>query len=190
MWTTALAAATAGVTLGANAGPADAAIRVNDARITGGELVIAGRTEAGNATVTFDEQYSVTSDARGRFAFHLIYRPPSCTGTLKSGSEARRVVIANCGPMGPPGPRGERGAQGPQGVAGVVGPAGPAGPRGEQGPRGERGSPGPAGPVGEHGPPGPAGPPGPRGPSGLVGSPGPAGPLGPAGPAGPPEKAP
>lgn len=104
--------------------PAAAEIRVRDAQIANGYLVITGRADFPRSTVVLDESHSVTTDWRGRFDFRIAYVPPNCIGTLKVGTESRQVVIANCGQVGP---------QGPKGDPGPIGPAGPPGPRGEAG---------------------------------------------------------
>jgi len=128
-----------------------AEIRIVDARIAGGELRVTGIVAPRSDTVIMDDDVSVQTDARGRFAFRSPTFPKNCTVTLKAGQEQRAVVIANCG------------ATGPQGAAGPAGPAGPPGPAGEAGARGEAAAAGAPGPRGETGPKGDIGPPGPRG---------------------------
>ena len=148
----------------AASGPALAEIQIRDARISGGAVVIQGRSAAAKQVVTADgDRASVTTGADRRFTLELNYFPANCTVSLKAGEETRDVVIAMCGPKGEPGP------------AGSAGPAGPAGPKGEpgaagpQGPAGPKGEPGATGPQGPAGPEGPAGPAGPRGPKGDAG---------------------
>jgi hypothetical protein len=175
---------------------ARAEIRLRDATIAAGNLVVVGRTTSPNFMVVLDERYSVTADASGRFAFRIVYIPPDCIGTLRAGADTLRFVIANCGPVGPRGEKGERGPAGPPGVPGALGVAGPKGPQGPagsagaagpKGDPGERGAQGAAGPQGPAGLPGPVGPPGPmgaqgdRGPRGMVGPRGDPGPRGPRG---------
>jgi hypothetical protein len=127
-----------------------AEIRIVDARIAGGELRVTGIVAPRSDTVIMDDDLSVQTDARGRFAFRSPTFPKNCTVTLKAGQEQRAVVIANCG------------ATGPQGAAG------PAGPAGEAGARGEAAAAGAPGPRGETGPKGDIGPPGPRGEAGAA----------------------
>jgi hypothetical protein len=175
--------------------PTRADIRIGEAQIVGGLLVITGRTDTPNLRVVLDEQHEVMADDQGRFAFRIVYHPPTCIGTLKAGTDVRRAVVANCAPAGkgdpgpkgdagPPGPRGEAGppgAEGRQGAAGPKGDTGSAGPLGPQGARGEPGVEGPRGATGPKGDPGPggtAGPQGPRGERGIAGRQGPAGPKG------------
>jgi hypothetical protein len=128
--------------------PAAADIRIGEAQLAGGYLIITGRTDLPNFMVVLDDSYSATTDRRGRFGFRLVYLPPTCIATLKAGDETRRVVIANCAPAGSPGPKGEPGPSGPQGEVGPPGAQGATGARGEPGPPGPRGEPGPAGPPG------------------------------------------
>jgi len=160
----ALALAVAGT-----AGTAEARIRLNDAQIIAGVLVVGGWTSERNQSVTLEDKYMVTSDARRRFVFRVDHFPPRCEVSVRVGDEERTAVIGNCGAMGPAGPkgdkgdRGERGEQGPQGIAGLQGPPGP------QGPQGPQGVPGLRGPIGERGEQGPRGERGEQGPQGTPG---------------------
>lgn len=166
---------------------AQARIRLRDAEILAGTLVVVGTTQHPRETVTLDDKYSTTSNRHRRFAFHIPYYPANCTVGLKAGADQRSAVVAVCaptgsqgaqgasGPQGVPGPQGPAGPQGPQGVAGVPGPQGAQGP---QGPAGARGPAGPQGQPGSQGAQGVAGPAGPAGPAGAVGARGPAGPQG------------
>lgn len=157
---------------------ARAEIRLREAQIARGNLVVAGRTDLPHFLVVLDERYSVTADSRGRFAFRIVYIPPDCIGTLRAGADTLRFVVANCGPAGPAGPPGPQGPQGPLGLPGPPGSAGPAGAQGPKGDPGERGAQGEAGPPGPAGPPGAQGERGPRGFAGPRGDPGPRGPRG------------
>lgn len=172
-------------------------IKIQGAKITGGDLWVVGSINEPDTEITLDGQFQRRTDMRGNFEFRVIYHPATCIVTLRTPYQSRDVVVGDCGEQGP---RGERGLQG----VGLVGPAGPAGlrgeagPKGDVGPRGEAGLNGETGAMGPRGPQGPAGPQGPigpegkqgehglAGPAGLVGSVGPAGPRGPAGPSGPP----
>ena len=151
------------------AGTAEARIRLNDAQIIAGVLVVGGWTNERNQTVTLEDKYMVTSDARRRFVFRIDHFPPRCEVMLRSGEDERTAVVANCGAMGPAGPRGDKGERGEQGLQGIAGLQGPPGPPGPQGIPGLRG---PIGEKGERGEQGPAGPAGPRGEQGPQGSPG------------------
>jgi len=164
---------------------AQARIRLRDAEILAGTLVVVGTTQHPGETVTLDDKFSTTSNRRRRFAFHIPYYPASCTVSLKAGADQRSAVVAVCAPTGS---QGAQGASGPQGVPGPQGPAGPQGPQGVAGMPGPQGPQGPAGaqgPAGVQGPAGPHGPPGPQGVQGVAGPPGPAGAVGARGPAGP-----
>jgi hypothetical protein len=140
--------------------PAAAEIRVGEAQIVGGNLVVTGRADSPNLVVVLDDNYSATADSGGRFAFRIVYLPPSCIVTLKAGGDSRRVVIANCAPKGEPGANGDAGPPGRPGEVGLAGVPGAQGPAGLQGPAGPQGSAGPQGPQGRAGPRGAQGPPG------------------------------
>ena len=162
--------------------PAFAAIQVEAAKITGGELWVLGSVDEPNTEITLDGQFAHRTDSKGKFEFRVVYHPATCIATLRTQKQERRVVVGECGQQGPQAP-------------GLTGPAGPAGPRGETGPQGEPGIVGGIGPQGLVGPEGPGGEPGPQGlqgdpgRAGLPGPPGPPGPAGKIGPPGPPGKA-
>lgn len=197
-----VACACVSVVLSVSLQSAEARIRLTDSEILAGLLVVAGRTEHANEIITLDGQFTMTSDPRHRFMFRVPNYPPSCTITLKAGSDERTAAVAVCaaagaagsrgesGPAGPQGPQGQQGSQGLQGPPGPQGAQGERGPVGAQGPAGTRGPAGPAGPqgaqgqVGPQGPVGAQGPQGPQGPAGVAGLAGSAGPAGPRGPAG------
>ncbi|HEX8165502.1 MAG TPA: collagen-like protein [Beijerinckiaceae bacterium] len=161
------------------AAPAQAEITIAVARITEGALWVIGQTDEPGAEVTLDGAFTETADGRGYFRFKVIYHPPDCIVTLRSGAQTQEAVIAGCGQAGPPGPAGLPGPEGPAGPRGAEGPPGPAGPPGPPGPPGPSGSPGPAGPRGAAGP---AAAPAPRAP---VRAPAPAAPQPPAASAAP-----
>jgi hypothetical protein len=172
--------------------PAGARIRLNDAEIVAGLLVVTGKTEHRSEAIALDDRMAVRSDRRRRFAFRLAYHPPNCTVMLKTADDEQLATIASCGSRGadgepgPPGPPGPRGAPGLNGLPGPPGLQGPPGMAGAPGPPGLQGIAGPPGAAGPAGPQGIAGPPGPPGPSGVTGPPGPQGLPGPPGVAGPP----
>jgi hypothetical protein len=177
-----------GAAVVAAAGNAQAKIRLNDAQIMAGVLVVGGWTDQRGETVSLDNKFSAVSDKRRRFVFRVPYMPANCLVTLEVGAQTRTAVIANCGTIGLTGPRGENGPAGPRGEIGPVGPkgeTGPIGPQGEIGPAGPKGENGPAGPQGEIGPTGPQGDIGRAGPKGDTGEIGPAGPRGETGAIGP-----
>ncbi|MBE7204588.1 MAG: collagen-like protein, partial [Parafilimonas terrae] len=142
--------------------PAQAEMRIEAAKITGGDLWIIGYADDPDTEITVDDGFPQRTDSRGYFEFRIVYHPATCIATLRTPRQSRGVVVAGCGQMGPQ-------------AAGLVGPAGPRGERGEAGPRGEPGAMGPPGPPGADGA---RGDPGPAGPAGGIG------PVGPAGPAG------
>jgi hypothetical protein len=167
--------------------PAAARIRVNDAKIAAGVLVVSGHTRHRYETVALDDRAARKSDRHRRFVFRIPYYPPSCTVILKTVSDERVATIASCGGQGMRGVAGERGPAGlpgpagPQGIPGVAGPQAPPGTPGVAGPQGLPGVAGRPGPPGGTGPAGAAGITGPPGASGL---PGPQGAVGPGGPQG------
>jgi hypothetical protein len=170
---------------------ARADMRIEAAKITGGDLWIIGYADDPNVEITLDDQFARRTDGRGYFEFRVVYHPATCVATLRTPKQARSIVVGECGqqgpqapglagPAGPAGPRGETGARGDAGQQGERGATGPAGPQGVAGEPGERGAMGPIGPIGAAGPVGPAGPPGPRGLQGPPGAPGKAGAAAPA----------
>jgi hypothetical protein len=161
---------------------AAARIRLNDAEIVGGVLVVTGHTRHRYERIALDDRAARKSDRHRRFVFRIAYYPPNCTVTLKTVDDERVATIASCGARGAQGTAGERGPTGPPGPSGPQGAPGVTGP---SGPQGTPGVAGPQGPGGTAGPPGATGPAGPRGIAGPPGMPGPAGPQGPAGPLGP-----
>jgi hypothetical protein len=165
----------AGAALVAGTGESEARIRLNDAQIMAGVLVVGGWTQTRGETVTLDDKFSVTSDQRRRFVFRIPHMPANCRVTLRAGADSREAIVANCGPTGATAERGETGGQGP---------AGPQGPKGDRGDTGPQGAAGPAGPKGERGEGGPQGAAGPQGPKGDRGEPVPQGPAGLQGPKG------
>jgi hypothetical protein len=153
-------------------GSAQARIRLNDAEMLAGLLVIAGYTQHADEPITLDGKFTTRSDRRHRFAFRVPYYPPSCVVTLRTNGDERTAVVATCGAAGGQGQQGEHGPQGiagSPGVPGERGPAGAPGPQGAQGPQGLPGAQGAQGPVGPQGPVGVAGPAGPTGPQGAGG---------------------
>ena len=166
------------------AAPVRAEMRIEAAKITGGDLWIIGYADDPDTEITLDGKFPQRTDGNGYFEFRVVYHPATCIATIRTPKQSRDVVVGGCGQQGPQAP-------------GLVGPPGPQGGRGETGPRGEiglagapgaMGPPGPPGPTGVAGPPGAQGEPGPRGPvgeAGRAGDTGPSGPIGPAGPAGP-----
>ena len=193
------------------ANPVQAKIRIREAALHSGTVVIAGRTGP-HQVVTLNRRLHKRADRRGRFVFYLDHAPRGCTVRLSSGRHERRAAIEGCrthraakarhaagvrhfavrpahptnrSALKPHAPeRTERPQSSPvPAVQGLRGETGAAGPAGPQGPRGERGEAGPPGPQGPQGPRGERGEAGPPGPQGLQGFRGEPGPKGEAGPA-------
>src|SRR4029077_9184560 len=78
----------------------EARIRLTDSEILAGLLVVAGRTEHANETVTLDGKFTTVSDRRHRFVFRVPYSPPSCTVTLKANDDERTAAVAVCAAAG------------------------------------------------------------------------------------------
>ena len=57
------------------AAPALAEIKIDQAQISEGKLVIVGRTSTPRALVTLDDNFSTTASSSGRFQFGIIYIP-------------------------------------------------------------------------------------------------------------------
>ncbi|MEA2979684.1 MAG: hypothetical protein QOF09_1507 [Alphaproteobacteria bacterium] len=190
--------------------PANARIRVEDAEVRSGTLVIIGRTGR-HQVVTLNRRLHKRADRHGRFVFRLNSAPARCSVLLRSGRHQRRVTIEGCHgartvklrhasgacrcavrPARPPGrnssklraPEQSERSQSVQETrpARTAEPPGSPGDAGPRGLQGMRGEPGAAGPAGPQGPEGPRGP---RGERGEAGPPGPQGERGAAGPPGP-----
>ena len=176
---------------------AAAAIRITEAKIDRGRLVVAGTTTAANQRVQLDGRFCARSNARRAFRFALPdYHPSDCVVNLAAGRDRATAVVALCGPAGlsPRGPWALNTRYRPNDLVTFGGSAwraktanvrrrpddNPAtweqfaakGAKGNAGPTGPRGA------QGETGAAGPAGPPGPQGPQGLQGPVGPQGPPG------------
>ena len=105
---------------------AEARIRLNDAEIIAGALVVSGWTDKRHQTISLDGRYTTRSSRHRKFVFHVSYFPPGCAVTLKMGDETREAVVANCS-VGTKGEAGAAGLAGPKGDTGATGPAGLAG---------------------------------------------------------------
>ena len=105
--------------------PALAEITIIRAEITGGRLVISGRTEVGNQEVRLDQTSHLTiSSPNGPFLFEVSYLPPDCVVSIVTDDDRiDDVLIGNCSLPGAQGAAGPRGAR----TAGPQGPAGPGG---------------------------------------------------------------
>jgi hypothetical protein len=85
-------------------------IVITDAKIAGGQLVIAGTTTAPGTWVRLDGQtdagFNVKSDAGGAFAFGIVYHPGDCIVDLQrlvsptTLGTSTAALVANCGPAG------------------------------------------------------------------------------------------
>ena len=177
------------------AGPVNARVRVEEAVLHSGTVIVAGRAGR-HQLVTLNRRWHKRADRRGRFVFRLDYVPRGCTVRLGAGRHHRHVAIAGC--------RTAHTAKLRRGGAHHIatraarstkkiwhartrapeishGDAGVTDPKWSQGLRGETvvaGPTGPQGPQGQQGPKGDRGDAGPPGPQGLQGFRGDAGPKG------------
>src|SRR5262245_26875976 len=84
-----------------------AEIRIGNATITGGALVVSGSTSQPRQEIGLDGKFKVISGANRTFTFRQQgYYPNSCVVELKVGSEAAKATVANCGAAGPSGQAG------------------------------------------------------------------------------------
>jgi hypothetical protein len=171
-------------------------LRVDEAQVANGQLVIDGRVGLPNVAVRVGSDV-VQSDTHGGF-HDTLEEPPTCTVRVRYGAETFEKHFANCdvkvGPISRvslKGEKGDKGDKGDQGLNGQPGPMGdqgligPPGPKGEMGDQGLIGPPGPRGEMGDQGLFGPPGPKGEMGDQGLLGPPGPKGDQGDKGDQGP-----
>jgi hypothetical protein len=137
------------VTLAAtNTGQAQ--IRVGNAAITAGALLVTGSTGQPRQEIELDGKFKVTSGANRTFTFREQgYHPSSCVVELKAGNDNAKATVANCGAAGPAGAAGAKGEKGDKGDPGGTGSTGPVGATGPAGPAGPAGPPGPQGPKGD-----------------------------------------
>lgn len=185
----------------AMAAPASARLRVHDAELSRGRLIVTGSTARRHQAVTLNGRFVRKSNRHRRFAFRVRYVPRSCIVRLRSGGAVRTVAIDHCRPavkiarhrkavrhrhvarhrhaarhaaQHRPRAKPVQVARADRSLRAAVAVPSPQAVAGPVGPQGERG---------EIGPPGPQGPQGPRGEAGLAGPQGPQGPRGEPGPA-------
>jgi len=73
--------------------PALARIKVEAARITGGELWILGSTDEPEAEITLDGKFPTKADKRGNFELRVVYHPATCIATLRSAQEILHIAL-------------------------------------------------------------------------------------------------
>jgi hypothetical protein len=74
------------------------AIRIQQAEIDAGAVVVAGNQTARSAPITWEGVQVTTSNNSGVFRFTTSILPADCVGALSDGVSALEVVIANCIP--------------------------------------------------------------------------------------------
>src|SRR5688572_8497642 len=102
----------------AGTAPSLADIDLDEAAITGGQLVVAGRTAVPKQEVRITGTvFRMRSDEAGAFRFEVAYLPPDCTIDLAAGADRLNdAIVGNCGPRGADGAAGPPGPPGPAGV--------------------------------------------------------------------------
>ena len=138
-------------------------LRVDEAGIANGWLVLSGRVGRPNVPITVDDD-SIPADINGHFHTEALRPPPTCVLRVRYGTEIFSSTFKDCDPRPNIGPPGAKGSDGPPGPPGPRGNMGPAGPKGDAGPPGQKGSSGPQGFQGQQGDIGPPGPKGDAGP--------------------------
>ena len=186
------------------ASPVEAQIRVDEAVIHRGTVVVSGRARP-HLLLRLNGRVAKRANRHGRFLFRIRHVPRHCTVWLVSGRYSRRVnsrqlpvepALQPSRTWGRYLARSRRCAFAFEKCTGCAdtamlrqrpccrrravkqaapGPAGPEGPQGPSGPQGPIGPQGPAGAQGPKGERGEAGPPGPQGLQGLRGETGAAG---------------
>ncbi len=163
-------------------------LRIDQAAIQGGRLVVSGTTAKPRQEVVLERQFTTRSNHDRTFSFSVLHWPEDCVIRVKHGKSKLDVLVQYCGIAGPAGSKGKKGATGDAGAQGERGKKGDRGETGETGATGDTGPAGPTGPTGDTGPVGPTGPTGdtgPVGPTGPTGDTGPVGATGATGPTGP-----
>jgi hypothetical protein len=137
-------------------------LRVDEAQIANGRMVIAGRVGRPTVKVSVGNQFT-QSDPNGSFRIEAMEVPTTCRVRVRYGTSTSDEILGNCAPVDPLGEMRAVETSGPPVPRVVVGPPGPKGDEGPVGPPGLKGEAGAAGPPGPQGDAGPAGPPGPPG---------------------------
>lgn len=104
-------------------------LQIDQAAITGGNLVIAGRTAKPNQVVTLTNTGDRTASLPSRkFSFSLSYLPETCKVNLQvENDELKDVLVAGCAPRSKDGADGVNGKDGINGKDGKDGSDGLAG---------------------------------------------------------------
>ena len=76
--------------------PAEANMRVTEARYTAGILILRGEAPGPNQTVTLDNRYRSISNQSRQFRFRVQYRPRNCVATIRAGQKMRNAKVTNC----------------------------------------------------------------------------------------------
>lgn len=80
---------------------ADAAIRIQTAKVQDSVAFIVGTGAANESPITWETAHVTTANRGGAFSFTGVV-PADCVGTLSDGTETIQVVLGNCTPL--PGP--------------------------------------------------------------------------------------
>jgi hypothetical protein len=97
-----------------------AGLRIEQAAIKNGQLLIIGRTEKPNQVVAIvGSEYRTASLPSRRFRFEVPYLPPTCQITLKAEVETLdNYIVTGCAPRGKDGVIGHDGKDGKDGKDG------------------------------------------------------------------------
>jgi hypothetical protein len=101
-------------------------LRVDEARIANGRLVLSGRVGRPNITISVGNEV-IQADANGHFHTEALQPPPTCVLRVRYGTEIFSNTFKECDPRPDIGPAGLKGSDGPQGFQGPRGDMGPPG---------------------------------------------------------------
>ena len=108
--------------------PVAARIRLHDAKMVAGVLVVTGHTRHRHEAITLDGRITRRSDRYRSFVFRIHYHPHGCAVILRTAWDQRKASIASCVALARRGTTGPNAIARQQGAVGKLGPSGPAGP--------------------------------------------------------------
>ena len=77
--------------------PAQAEMRIEAAKITGGDLWIIGYADDPDTEITLDDGFPQRTDSRGYFEFRIVYHPATCIATPRDCRGVRSVAMQVAG---------------------------------------------------------------------------------------------
>ena len=75
---------------------ASAQLRLDEARIENGRLVVRGSTQRPHQRVTLDRRFTRQSNSRGMFEFRVRHTPFLCRVTVRAAGEQESAKVDNC----------------------------------------------------------------------------------------------